>query len=313
MEGGRFQREPPKQLGDLVTTTTPHHASSRFGGIKIGGNMLKEEEAEEEEEEEEEEKLYRSSPQSFPDSPPLPPSKKRERSVTPEKKAAPPSPPPPPPVARLAEVGFIIRLILYATLIFGGLFFYGMVSISISHDVSLPRAAAHLFAWQMLTPIAAQPLRIKGTVYPLYTKQHETDAVNLVLTQHHARPLVSSLESSFAHYLLSNSLYPCLCMHHMRVPSDQRFALCAASNRDYLYLMANPTIIGGSNETVLLHETSISCDGPYHRRRHLTVFVSWECPLTKQHLYSRFEGETAMCLQIAHDELQGNAHCENEE
>jgi hypothetical protein len=273
---------------------------------------------------EEEEDLI-SSPELFASefeqsSPPVSKNTKtRERpDASPERKkiASPPAAPRiaiPPPVASTTEVGFLIRLILYGALIFGGLFFYGTLTVALHNQVSLPRAAMHLMAWRMLPPVERTPLQIKGTVYPLHQVPQDTSSVPLDLSAHHARPLVSSLESSFVHYLLSNSMYPCLCMHHMRVPSEKRYSLCAASNRDQLYMMANLDIIGGSNETALLRETSVACDAPYNRRRHLSVFVSWECPRTNQRLYSRFEGATAMCLQIAYDELRGGArHCENE-
>jgi len=241
------------------------------------------------------------SPQLFEQDSPSPvPKKKRERSPPTE---SPKEKPVIQPVVNKTEIGFLVRFVLYGALIFSGLFFYGTLSVALHHNASLPSAFAHLMAWRLLD---TRHHHTQGYVYPLRTQQHDTTSIAFDVHAHYAMPLASTLHASFAHHLQSG-VYSCLCMHHLRVPSDQQYALCAVGT--HADLMANPRIIGTSNETARMTETSLSCTEGSVRVRHLSVVVAWQCPRTRQHLHARYEGTTAVCLQIALDELKGKEHC----
>lgn len=111
--------------------------------------------------------------------------------------------------------------------------------------------------------------------------------------------------------LLKRHNYHVLCMHHveeMEVP----YRACMVANRPtkQYYLLLNPEVVGHSTRMVPLHQTSVACEKPFQSPRYETIFVQWlPVDYTQSPLYARFDDATAIELQIAMDEFQGNFHC----
>lgn len=108
--------------------------------------------------------------------------------------------------------------------------------------------------------------------------------------------------------LKKHAQYRVLCMHHVE-EMDHPYRACMVANGQQFYLLLNPEMRGNSVESHLLHQTSISCDKPYQSHRYEVVFIEWDDFTTSSRLYARFDGPTAIELQIAMDEFRGDAHC----
>ena len=78
--------------------------------------------------------------------------------------------------------------------------------------------------------------------------------------------------------------------------------------------MLNPKVVGRSNETDHYTERSISCapslsPAGVTRPRWRTVALEWQDPISGAAHMSRVAGIGAACMQLAIDELSGDAHC----
>lgn len=100
-------------------------------------------------------------------------------------------------------------------------------------------------------------------------------------------------------------------MHHveeMEVP----YRACMVANRPtkQYYLLLNPQVVGHSQRSVPLHQSSVACTKPFQSHRYETIFVQWsQTDPTQPKLYAQFDDATAIELQIALDEFEGNVHC----
>lgn len=111
--------------------------------------------------------------------------------------------------------------------------------------------------------------------------------------------------------LLKKHKFNVLCMHHveeMEVP----YRACMVANRPttQYYLLLNPQVVGHSQTSMALQQSSVACKKPFQSRRYKTIFVEWSQHQAIDHkLYARFDDETAIELQIAMDEFKGSFHC----
>jgi len=129
---------------------------------------------------------------------------------------------------------------------------------------------------------------------------------------HDTRPLLASLEKEFKIRLLENTQYHCLCMHHLQMTNHTQWQICATPTpqRDGVYLMVNPRLVGRSNDTMTKLEYSISCATPQFNERARVVFVEWTDPKTRTQYEKQFAHERAACLQQSIDEMVlGNRWC----
>ena len=198
------------------------------------------------------------------------------------------------------------RFLLYLTITTLCISFYAMVvRTARNNDTSVPEAALHMFGASSS----------RGYVYPLHSVHTDTKSSLFLTESVYAKPILAALEPSFRHHLTSNTQYSCLCMHHLNIGVDaqQRLQVCAVYNRavDQLYLMANPRITGHSKRVDSYIESSISCavNPPPAHDRYRSIFLEWDTPNGGEEVYARFEGEKAICMQIALDEMKGDAHC----
>jgi hypothetical protein len=72
--------------------------------------------------------------------------------------------------------------------------------------------------------------------------------------------------------------------------------------------MIEPRLIGSARATRRYTENSVSCPAPYTKERYDQVVVEWTS-LRNQTLYSVFNMNDSVALQLALDELNGNKHC----
>lgn len=102
--------------------------------------------------------------------------------------------------------------------------------------------------------------------------------------------------------------YECLCMHHLKMGKITPRRICAVKSR---IGMINPKITGSSSfGDVSVTEHSIFCDNPRKNiLRARSVTLAWFDPHTGESHRGNFYGTTAMCLQLALDEMDGNLTC----
>ena len=206
----------------------------------------------------------------------------------PAKRAAPPPPPPPvisptPPV-RLLPPFFFARIFLVCFL------------------------AVFCAASCMLVVIswATKPSAAAVSIFPLATAYRGTSVTAFdfsdPVTMNVALP---AIEASFQQHLTASS--SCLCAHHLAVPVAMQ--ICAIKDSlGRTHLMANPHILGGSNNTVQILEASIlTCTAKKSPKaeRFVTTTFGWTEPKTQTSLWALLSGEQSLCLQMAIDEMNG--------
>jgi peptide deformylase len=169
--------------------------------------------------------------------------------------------------------------------------------------ITVPRGSGHKSSATFFYPVLVSP-----------PENYDTTSAPLPLVNNAAvtRPLLSSLRSTFAHH--HHAGYPCLCMHHLKVPGQQRYRVCAvydAKMLEGMFVVINPRIIGNGNKTGVYEESSLSCPSASvstARQRHHTIFLEWDTE--GDVLYTVLHGIPAVCMQLALDEMQqGNKHC----
>jgi len=207
---------------------------------------------------------------------------------------------------------FLLRLLAYSASMLAGILFYGMLSVSLSHDVSLIDGGLHLMHLKKIPP-----RQISGRVYPVVSKYNPKDVhfYNLNFNNLIARPLVNSLEPSFEFHLKTGTQFGCLCMHQLEIHTDKLYRVCAIRNRDDMYLLVNPNIVGYSNEKQKVEEVSSLCENPVQQKeRFKHIFLEWSEPPRGHRMYSRFESEEALCIQQALEEMElgRQKYCSNE-
>lgn len=187
------------------------------------------------------------------------------------------SQPTPPLRADSSTFYFLLRLSSFFFVLIFGLGFYGILSVSLTHDVSLVDASLHLLHLKTIPP-----RRIIGKVYPLITNPRDSfQSYALHFNQMLARPLLNSLEPSFEYHLKTGTQFACLCMHHLNIQTDKQYRVCAT--RQHL-LMVNPEIVGHSKEK--------NGEGFYQQ-----IFLEWDAPPRGERLWAKLTGEEARCLQ----------------
>ena len=108
------------------------------------------------------------------------------------------------------------------------------------------------------------------------------------------------------HLLATRGVHPCLCMHHMRVPSNvTRVRACGVLNDQQFYFMRNLRLIG-YNKGAPVHDVLETCNGgaPAIRKRASQLYVEWDDDASILH-YAQFRDGTAFCLQRIMDEFEG--------
>jgi hypothetical protein len=110
-----------------------------------------------------------------------------------------------------------------------------------------------------------------------------------------------------AHLVALRETRPCLCMHHLRHPSNiTRVRACAVLNQytDQFYFMRNPRLIG-YNKGSPAYDVLETCDGEKRLRKRATqLYVEWEDEKDVTH-YAQFRQETAFCLQRVVEDFTG--------
>jgi hypothetical protein len=112
--------------------------------------------------------------------------------------------------------------------------------------------------------------------------------------------------------LLQRPRFIVLCMHHLKLPTIATiyYPLCTLYNkkRSEFIHMIEPRLIGSTRATRLYTENSVSCPTSYTKERYDQVVIEWTS-LRNQTLYSVFNMNDSVALQLALDELKGNKHC----
>lgn len=112
------------------------------------------------------------------------------------------------------------------------------------------------------------------------------------------------------HLVAKREVFPCLCMHHMRVPDNvTRVRACGVLNDQQFYFMRNLRLIG-YNKGAPVHDVLETC---HHRngtavavtkKRASQLYVEWDDDAGIMH-YAQFRDATAFCLQRVMDEFEG--------
>ncbi len=287
-DGGQ-RRSRPEELQPLVVDKEYFH-----GKVKVTASLAREPEPEPE-------LSLDLEPETEPEPKPVPKPKKETKLVTAK-------------ADWKLYPGHIFRFILAFALLF---LTTTICTHMIYRGMSAREAVIMTFAGNQQQLHQHQPSA--PSFYPLWTKHHDTQSSPLSLSELYAKPLVSSLEASFrAHMHNADAQYACLCMHHIVFPTASGLSqkrVCGVYNRRApvaeMYVMVNPQIIGASNTTDAFNEASVSCvkQKPTPTRRHKQVVLEWTDPETRDLMYSRFSGMSAVCMQLAIDEMNGNKHC----
>lgn len=203
----------------------------------------------------------------------------------------------------------VSSIIFWSILLMLFLPLYTVSATCIVRNMSVGQAIHHLAFSSSVPSTQAR------AAYPLNAEKHDTHSVPIVLHHSYARPLVMALEHSFRHHLAHNSVSGCLCMHHLKFPSETLYQLCAIYNQpsNQIYLVANPRLIGNTSETTAYKETSVSCPPTLvlNRNRFNTIMLEWIVPGAKSEtMYATFKGDEAACMQLALEEMEGNKHCQ---
>ena len=208
------------------------------------------------------------------------------------------------------------KLLLYLSLL-GLMTAYVYVPMS-SVDLSwVPDTAYWVFEWGVHPYLVGtrESVSFSGTGYELWSEQHNTTSVPIDYRMPEAKQVARALEIVFRNHMQQDEGLDCICMHHLRMDrfNISMYQLCAVYNRpmQQLYMMANPTIEGHSQEKTTYTENSVSCvSGQWNTvDRHNHIFVNWIDPQTEEHLYYRFSGSVAACMQLSLEEIKGNHHC----
>jgi len=152
-------------------------------------------------------------------------------------------------------------------------------------------------------------------VHPgLHTAWRRTESVPVADYVRDAQ-LLAALAGAFRHHLVDRGLsrqVPCLCRHHLALPGPHEVPggggvpmvrVCGVvletggASQQQLLVMANPAIVGRSNRTSQV------------RARTEDVIVEWVDPASRHTWRAHLSGTTAVCLQLATDEMAGDAHC----
>jgi hypothetical protein len=164
--------------------------------------------------------------------------------------------------------------------------------------------AASLLMLLLSAYATKKPASSSSSVFPLTTAYRgrsvpEFDFFDTVTTS----VALPAMEASFQQHMNGRS---CLCAHHLAVPMAMQ--MCAIQDSlGVLHLMANPRLIGGSNETVRLMESSILACATQRvqTERHRTAIVQWTEPTTQEVRWASFTGSVGICLQLVVDEMNG--------
>jgi hypothetical protein len=111
------------------------------------------------------------------------------------------------------------------------------------------------------------------------------------------------------HLLNVRGIYPCLCMHHMRVPDNvTRVRACGVLNDQQFYFMRNLRLIG-YNKGAPVHDVLETCreHGLTTKKTHKRasqLYVEWDDDAGIMH-YAQFRDATAFCLQRVLEEFEG--------
>jgi hypothetical protein len=111
------------------------------------------------------------------------------------------------------------------------------------------------------------------------------------------------------HLLNVRGIYPCLCMHHMRVPDNvTRVRACGVLNDQQFYFMRNLRLIG-YNKGAPVHDVLETCreHGLTTKKTHKRasqLYVEWDDDAGIAH-YAQFRDATAFCLQRVLEEFEG--------
>lgn len=136
--------------------------------------------------------------------------------------------------------------------------------------------------------------------YPRWHEPHETRAHPFAWTADDRRVL-DTLRRAFAEHAQA----PCLCMHHLQVAQHTRVrAVCAVGS----VVMVNPQMHGSGATRDRWRQHSALC-GDVESERYRTVYMQWDDPEARDAHRMRLDGETAACMQLALEEMQGNVSC----
>lgn len=105
---------------------------------------------------------------------------------------------------------------------------------------------------------------------------------------------------------------PCMCMYHLHgdlapeaPPEPVLWQICGVWNaaQAQLYMLANPRISGGSKAVIEREERSVRTGQTQTVKRTLAVFVDYTDPETDVGFYRLWQGDAALCLQQAMEEM----------